>query len=167
MVGILEFPLMIGQKPLHILLRQLALHLLVLSNKRLQLLDQNLLDLASQHLSRPVLLANLRQFLIILHEELKIVVRNIDLQISTVLLLLLLGGLPTTIGIFGDLLLDLLGSVSHEDTGSWIRTRHLRMEALKGREELSIHTSRFWSLDLSADISCHPEVRVLVDSAWN
>lgn len=40
------------------------------------------------------------------------------------------------------------------------------MEALKSREELSVHTCRFRCLDLSANISCHPEVGVLVDSAW-
>lgn len=163
---ILVFPLMIGQKPLNIFLRQLALHLLVLSNKRLQFLNQNLLDLASQHLTCSVLLSNLRQFLVIFHEKLKIVVGDIDLEISTVLLLFLLSRPSTTKGVPSNLLLDLLGSISHEDTRSWIRTRHLSMEALESREEFSIHTCRLWSLDLSAHISCHPEVGVLVDSAW-
>jgi hypothetical protein len=46
-------------------------------------LDQSLLDLASQHLARAILLADSLEFSIVLQEELQIQVRYIDFEVGT------------------------------------------------------------------------------------
>lgn len=89
-------------------------HFLMLQDKLLQNFDQNFLDLTCEHLASFVLVSNLLQFLIVLHEESQIVIGNVNRQICAVQLLLFFGGLSSAERVLLYLVLDLFGLVSHE-----------------------------------------------------
>ena len=66
-----------------------------------------------------------------------------------------------------DLILDLRGRVAHVNARVEVRRAHLRLRALQRREELGVQERGLRVLELRGDVAREPEVRVLVDRAWD
>ena len=88
----------------------------MLSYELLNNLNEALLNVSRKHPSCAILHPDLLELLVIFQEEFKVVEGNIDLQISSILLVLFLGSSSATKCVLLDLVLDLFRSISHEDT---------------------------------------------------
>ncbi len=149
--------------------RDLRAARLVLQQKRGDDINHLLLDLARGHSSRSVLGRDAPEFLVVLEEVEEVLIRNIDFEMSAVLLVLLQRLAAAGEGV----LLDLLGRdfrrVSQEDrlhgrVGD--RRRHLVVDAAEPNKELGVNRG---GLDEAAagsgldEVAGQAEVGVLVD----
>lgn len=107
----------------------------------LEHLNQNLFDFARHHLARTVLLANIFKFVVVFQEELQILERHVDVQVGSLLSLLLQSWLAAAKGILIDFLLDIISTVSQQYSTCRVTRRHLSLLALQCWEESAVDAS--------------------------
>ena len=66
-----------------------------------------------------------------------------------------------------NLVLDLVGSIRHEDARIDVGRAHFRLRPLKGGEELGMDQSGLGVFELRCYVSRQAEVWVLIDCAWD
>lgn len=111
------------------------------------------LKLAREEVALPVLLAHLRPLLVVVHEEPKVLIRNVDIGVPAEPPVLLLRLLSAREPMAVDLVLDLCGRVRHVDARVGVRRAHLRLGALERREELGVDQCGLWVLELRGDVA--------------
>mmetsp|Transcript_25468 Transcript_25468/g.60434 ORF Transcript_25468/g.60434 Transcript_25468/m.60434 type:complete len:208 (+) Transcript_25468:281-904(+) len=146
---------------------------LVPSDDRLEGLDQKRLCLAGKHLvsgadwPRPVLVLESLEDRVVVAEEPHPLVGDVDVEVSAFLLLVLDRHLPAAERVLVDLGLDLVGSVGDVNGGAGVGGAHLRLGACQRREKLAVDQGGFLPAEPRRHVTCHPEVRVLVDGTGN
>lgn len=138
-------------------------YLLERRNKLLQCLNTLGLELAGKQSPGLILLAQLLVLLIVLHEEPKILIRNVHIWVSTQSSMLLHSFLTATERIPIDLILDLIRGIRHINRRIRIRRTHLGRCALKCGKELGMQERGFRVSKLRGNIASQTEIRVLVD----
>eukprot|EP00754_Rhynchopus_humris_P036804 Rhum_TRINITY_DN18897_c0_g1::Rhum_TRINITY_DN18897_c0_g1_i1::g.168709::m.168709 len=151
------------QKVVQHIVRHILPRRLVGNHNRGDCLSQNLLDVSSQHDARGVVLTDLLQLLVIVQEERQPLERHIDVGAPALGHVLLQVGTAAAEAVRVDLLLDLLRRVREEDGRGVNRSGHLRVRALKRREERRVDETGLQVLQARRNVARHAEVRVLVD----
>lgn len=142
---------------MNLLICHLAPALLELLSEINKAVDEDLFDLLDLHLAGGILASDLLQLIIILKEETKVLIRYIDVEVHCAI------RLHATEGEVSDLVADLLWVICKKDGRVGVTTRHLGTKTLKGWEEDRVVASCFLVLQLLSHISCHAEVRILID----
>jgi hypothetical protein len=117
--------------------------------------------LPRQHLALAVRLADARQLRVVVHEEVEILVRNVDVGVSAQLALQLRRLLATRKGVLLDLVLNLLGRVLEEDGRRVDAGRHLAAGPVERVDEAAVDERRLGELDAGGDVASDAEVGVL------
>lgn len=92
---------------------------------------------------------------------------NINRKIGTIFLLLFFCGSSSTECMLFDFGFDLFGFIGHENSCGWDGSRHFCLETLERWEEFGIETGWLWCFNSVTDISCHSEIRILINTAWD
>jgi len=121
----------------------------------------------------PILFPDPLQLRIVLKKESQPLVRNINLEVGSMLLLQFFGFLSTRKGIFLDLPFDFTGSIGKKNCRVGVTTGHFALSALQWGEEFRVNECRLaiqrvtFGGQLMSNITGHAEVWVLVDGTWN
>lgn len=110
-------------------------------------------------------LAQRPQLLLVVQKKAQILIRNVYLRLASKPPMLLLRLPPTRKPMSINLVLDLVLGIAHKDTRIRIRSAHLRLRSLQGREESRVDQCRFGVFEFLGDVSRQSEVGVLVDGA--
>lgn len=110
---------------------------------------------------------NSLKLIIIFKEEAQVLVCDINFRITTIGTMLFNSSTSSRESITIDLVLDLVGSISHENGRSINGSAHFGLGTLKSREETSMNQGWLGILETLSNITSETEVRILINSTRN